>query len=438
MRAWLPSLILFALWCPAQSPFVPYPLSALNVTGNKHFTPAQIVAASGLRLGQLAAKDDFDAARARLVATGGFESVSYEFHPNAARNGYEGTFDVAEVALLYKYRFEDLPSPEARLRAALAKQEVLFAAEIPATPQVLARYSQALQQLLEGRIEVRGSLNYDLAGEPQILFRPATERPRISFVQFAGNEAVTSAHLTSAFSGASVGTEFTEEAVRRLLDRYIRPLYEAKGRVRVAFPKISSEPAREPYIVGVALTITIQEGPTYDFGAVSFEGVTSPKQAKELDTLAGWREGDTINFDEVTAGLERIRARYGSTGYLKVAARADRTIDDKEHKIALAVTIEPGPQYLYGKLDIQGLDLFGEPAVRKLWGARAGKPFDATAPDAFVKRIVDERMFDNMGKAEASSKIYEASKTVDVTLVFAGAKPGGRAPGTPLGRGRKP
>jgi outer membrane protein insertion porin family len=437
MRAWLPGLFLFTALCPAQSPSIAYPLTALNATGNKHFTLAQIQAASGLKLGQPVAKDNFDAARARLLETGGFESVSYEFHPNAARNGYDGTFEVAEVALIYKYRFEDLPAPEADLRAALTSQEPLFASEIPATPHVLSRYNLVLTKFLSGKVDVQGRLNHDLPGEPQILFRPAGERPHVSFVTFTGNEAVPLGQLASAISGAAVGSEFTEEAFRRLLDRHVRPLYEAKGRIRVSFPKIASEPAKEPYIVGLALTVTVNEGPAYDLGAVTFPGVAA-KQTKELDDLAGWHKGDTVNFDEINAGLERIRARYRSTGYLKVTAKADRTIDDKEHTVAAAVTIEPGAQYTYGNLDVQGLDLFGEPAVRKLWGERSGKPFDAAAPDAFVKRIVDERMFDNLGKAEAAAKVNDATRTVDVTLTFGGAKPGGRRPGTPLGRGPRP
>src|SRR5437016_5236122 len=126
MRAWLLGLALFPLLAPAQSPSTPYPLTNLTIRGNQHFTPAQIIAASNLQIGQAVSKETFDAARARLLETGAFESVGYEFKPNAAKTGYEATFEVAEVALLYPYRFEDLPAPDAVLRAALAKQEVLL------------------------------------------------------------------------------------------------------------------------------------------------------------------------------------------------------------------------------------------------------------------------------------------------------------------------
>src|SRR5579863_7625211 len=120
MRAWLLCLVFLPSLVSAQSPAAPYPLTKLTVLGNKRFTPAEIIAASGLQIGRPVSKDDFDAARARLLGSGAFESVGYEFKPNAAKSGYDATFDVAEVAMLYSYRFEDLPAPEATLRAVLA------------------------------------------------------------------------------------------------------------------------------------------------------------------------------------------------------------------------------------------------------------------------------------------------------------------------------
>src|SRR6202521_5845069 len=193
MRAWFLSLVILPLLAPAQSPSIPYPLTNLTIQGNKRFTPVQIIGASGLKIGQAVSKDNFDVARARLLATGAFESVGYEFKPNAAKTGYDATFDVAEVALLYPYRFEDLPASDAALRAALSKQEILMSQAIPATRQVLDRYEKALTRARQGKVTVEAKLNYDLPGEPTILFRPAGTRPRISEVHVTGNESIPAA-----------------------------------------------------------------------------------------------------------------------------------------------------------------------------------------------------------------------------------------------------
>ena len=424
MRAWLLSAVLLPCLGYAQSPAAPYPLTNLTIRGNKRFTPSQIADAAGLTIGKAVNKDFLDAARARLLASGAFESVGYEFKPNGAKTGYDATFDVAEVALLYPYRFEDLPAPETTLRAALARQSVLLHDLIPATRDVLDRYQNVLAKLLEGRVTVEGKLNYDLPGEPTILFRPAGNRPHISEVHFTGNESVPAAQLLNTFSDVAVGTEFTESAVRRLLDASIRPLYEARGKVRVAFPKIVTEPSKHPDVVGVSLTVTVEEGPLYKLGAVRFTGAAA-RQAKELEDLVKWRKDETINFDEIKTGLTRIVKRFKTTGYLHASARADRTIDDKEHTVDLAVNVDAGPEFKYGALEIRGLDVISEPAIRKMWGAKEGKPFDADYPNAFLKDVRDQGLFDNLGDTSAQTKVNEDRRTVDVTLIFLGSKPAG-------------
>src|SRR5579872_354620 len=422
MRAWLLSAVLLPWLAYAQSPAAPYPLTNLKVLGNKRFTPSEIAGASGLKIGQTVNKDIFDAARARLLDSGAFESVGYEFKPNAAKTGYDATFDVAEVALLYPYRFEDLPAPEATLRAVLARQSVLLHDLIPATREVLNRYQYVLAKVLENRVTVEGKLNYDLPGEPTILFRPAGDRPHISEVHFTGNDSVPATQLLNTFADVAVGTEFTEPAVRRLLDASIRPLYEARGKVRVAFPKIVTEPSKHPEVVGVSVTVSVEEGPTYKLGAVHFTGAAA-RQARELEDLVKWRKDETINFDEIKAGLNRIVKRYKTTGYLHASARADRTIDDKEHIVDLAVNVDAGPEFKYGTLEIRGLDVISEPAIRKMWGTKEGKPFDAEYPDAFLKDVHDQGIFDNLGDTSAQTKVNEDRKTVDVTLIFLGSKP---------------
>src|SRR5215467_5597867 len=58
---------------PASAPdAVPtkWPIQSLTVEGNQAFTRDQVVAAAGLKVGQLAGKPDFEAARDRLVASG--------------------------------------------------------------------------------------------------------------------------------------------------------------------------------------------------------------------------------------------------------------------------------------------------------------------------------------------------------------------------------
>src|ERR1700733_6053975 len=64
-----------------------YTVENLTVEGNRNYTAAQIFLAAGLRAGQKAGKSEFDAAQAKLEATGAFDHVSYRFQPSADNEG---------------------------------------------------------------------------------------------------------------------------------------------------------------------------------------------------------------------------------------------------------------------------------------------------------------------------------------------------------------
>ena len=282
-------------------------------------------------------------------------------------------------------------------------------------------YNGVLTKLLAGKIEVIGRLSYDQPGQPTVLFRPAGDRPRISQIQFTGNETLPPTQLFNTFSGVAVGKEYSEETVRRLLDLNIRPLYEARGRLRVAFSNIAAEPSKETDVVGVAVNITVNEGPEFKLGHVRYTGAAS-RLAKELDDVAKWRKDQTINFDEVKTEVDRIRRQFTGRGYLHAQARADRTVNDKDQTVDLVVDVTAGEIYNYGKLEIRGLDIYTEPVVRKMWGDREGKPFDAGAPDAILQSIKDQLVFDSLGDTASEVKVNEAAKTVDVILTFKGTR----------------
>src|SRR6185437_1449067 len=136
------------LWLLAPCFAQTYPLESLKIQGNAHIPTEKIIAVSGLKIGAPVAKADFDQARTRLLATGAFESAGYEYKPSADKRGYDATIEVTEVPQFFPYRFEDLPVPDATIRAALRRQEPVFGDEIPATDQVLGRYTKAVQQLV--------------------------------------------------------------------------------------------------------------------------------------------------------------------------------------------------------------------------------------------------------------------------------------------------
>jgi outer membrane protein insertion porin family len=400
-----------------------WPVAVIRIEGNRLYRSDLVTAAAGLRIGQLAGKQEFDAAHDRLLATGLFETVSYRFAPAPDGKGFAATFQVVEVEPVYPVRFERLPASDADLTAALRARDPLFSERIPATDVILKRHARVIEAFLASRNQRMDVVGKVVAPEPEklsVVFRPAAPLPAVAQVKFQGNQVLPSATLLNAFSGVAYGVAYTEPSFRQLLDSQLRPLYDARGRVAATFPKITVEKASG--VEGVVVTVVVDEGPSYNLGSVKVSG-NSALKSRDLIDVAKIQTGDIANFDDVAAGAVRIRDFYRRQGYMKADTHVDRALNPKLRTVDALIRVEEGPRFVFGKLNVEGLDIHGEAAIRKLWSIKEGKPFNAEYPEYFLNRVREDSLFDGLGKTKSSIKVDDVSHVVDVTLTFGAAPP---------------
>jgi outer membrane protein insertion porin family len=395
-----------------------WPIASLRVEGNRIHSQEAILAASGLKVGQAVSEHAFEEAQKRLEATGFFESVGFHYTPSADGKGYDGSFQVVEVQQAYPVRFERLPGSLEELKKALTLADPLFSEKIPGTKPVLQRYQKLLTDYLAkrdfkdtviGRVSPEGP-----GGELYVIFQPATVLPAIAEVTFTGNKVIPTAALQNAIAGAAVGATYLEPRFRQILDANIRPLYETRGRIRVAFPKIETEPVKD--VSGLRVTVTVDEGPTYDLGEVTIVDTVVP--VAELRKAANLKSGDLANFTEINAGIERMRQVVRRQGFLMAKVTSERHPNDEKKIVDLTIRTDPGERFTFGKLELKGLDILSEPVVRRLWTIKPGQPFNPEYPDFFLGRIREDGVFDNLGKTRSAIQVDEKNRTVDVTLYF--------------------
>ena len=394
-----------------------YAVENLNVEGNHAYTASQIFAVAGLRVGQKAGKSEFDAAQGKLEATGAFDHVSYRFAPSEDNEGYDATYEVAEVAQTYPIRFADLPATDAQLRTWLKQKDPLFGDKMPATKPVVDRYVAWISEFLAGkgyRQPLAGKLSSDGGEDLAVLFRPAKGPPAIAHVIFTGAGDVPAGTLQTAMYGVAIGVLYSEPQVRQLLDSTIRPIYEAHGLLRVAFPKIETAPSKD--VDGISVTVQVVPGPAYKLDGVTFTGADYSRS--EWKDLAKLKANQTVNFDEVKAAQERIRINQRRAGHLDATSQVKRDVNDADHTVDIEFQIDPGPLYTLGKVDIAGLDLVTEPEIRKMWGIAPGRPFNVEYPDHFLARVKESGVFDDLKSTRSETKINKGNHTVDVTLYF--------------------
>ncbi|HEY1220316.1 MAG: POTRA domain-containing protein [Bryobacteraceae bacterium] len=445
MKRLLPILMLagacgFGQTKPAPSvgsaaPAARWPIESLVVEGNHTYSAEQILAVAGLKTGQVVGKPEFEAARKRLVDTGAFETVGYRFTPGSAK-GYSAVFQVLEVQQAYPAEFENLHVSEVELRAALREKDPLFASgKLPATQPAFERYKHWVEEFIaaKGQPEkIAVGVAPISTGEFAVVFRPAHSLPAVALVTFRGNHVVPSNVLHEAIAGAGIGAEYTEDRFREILNSAIRPIYEARGRMRVRFTELSTEATKD--VLGLHVFVTIDEGRSYTMGKVSIDG-PAPVEASELLRNIDVKHGDVANFDKVDQGLEAMRKAVHRAGYLNAKITADRVVDDGHESVDAVVHVEAGPQFTMGKLTVAGLDLEGEAEILRIWTMKTGKPFNPEYPNYFLGVIRQQNLFEHLGKTTVDVKINDKTHTGDVKLTFTAEKPAEKPPGGGRGPG---
>jgi outer membrane protein insertion porin family len=422
---------------PAAAPSK-WPVQSIAVEGNRVYTRDQILGIAGIKSGQMASKAEFEAARNKLLATGAFTEVAYKYAAAPDGRGYTATFTIVEYETIYPVVFEDLHVSTLELAATLGAKDPLFSMEkLPATQPVLERHARWIEEFVKAKglpeEKIAGTVKPSPEGGYMIVFRPTRPLPAVAQVTFEGNEVVPQNVLREAVAGAAVGSPYTEDSFRQVLNASVRPVYEQRGRIKVAFPKIRTEPVSD--VNGVHVFVTVDEGQVYELGKVAIEG-PAPLPAETLLKAGDFKTGDVANMEKVTEGLERMVKAAKRAGYLNARVTSERRPDNEAHKVDIGVRIDAGPQYTMGKLNLVGLDLEGEAAMKKMWGMKEGKPFNPDYPDSFLKRVHEEGLFDNLGQTKSEVKLDAKAHVADVTLRFSGEdaqrKPGrrgGRGPG---------
>jgi outer membrane protein insertion porin family len=414
---------------PAAPTVRDFPIDSIAIEGNR-IPAGAIIAVSGLKRGEKGDSAAFDAARDRLLASGYFDTVAYRYRASAS-GGYEVTFEVREVDTLYPVRIDALPASAAEIVAYLKSRDPLFSGKMPGTRQVIERTAHEIEQYLSTKghpEQVAGKVIAAAPGQFEVGFTPVRGLPAVSAVSFEGSKVISATVLHNKISEVAFGQPFTESGFRMLLESQLLPLYEAKGYMRVTFPKITTAPSAE--VSGIDLKVTVDEGSEYKLVRVAVAGRSASESARILKS-AKLPQMTVANFEEVRQAAVRVKDSMRHQGFLDAKVTTDRKLDDAKKTVEFFLVVDAGERYTFGKLTIEGLGLDGEAAIRKMWSVKTGDEFPADYPDYFAAKVKEAGLFDNLGDTKATPAINPETHVVDVTIDFKGAPKKPQAPRQP-------
>lgn len=372
----LPTLAAACLGFVTSAPAQQLLIVDVQVTGNQRLPTAAVVAASGLATGATVTDKDLNDAVQRLVNTGLFTSLSWHYDPKAVgtKSGIGVTLQVQEAPLAGTVTLDIAGVDEAALWAEIKRENGLIDTQIPASQESTDYYLAAIKTALK-------SLNHDQdvvsryegvlgTNKFAVNFRSAN-LPVITGIKFEGNRVLHSDALIAALKLVSfAGEGYTQSYVRRLLEANIKPLYEERGHLTVAFTRVAEAPAPG----GVTVIASIDEGPEWTLGSVDVSGDAIPRE--EIRKEMKFPEGKLANWKLIQTGIDGVTAVLQRDGYLGAATEAVRAYHDETHAVDLTLKVDKGQQIPVRRA---GVDRSG-----------AGRPGEGSKPMAARRGRADE------------------------------------------------
>ena len=373
---------------PAANPAASSAIASIKITGALKFPADQIIAASGVKTGDVVSAAQIQEATNRLSALGIFSAVN--FHYTAKGSAINLEFQVQE-APTYPILFDNFPWLTAEeIGSAIRSQVGLFTGEAPGDGTMIDAMTVVIENVLSAQ-NVKGSVVHHLVamasgGGMVMQFRVEGVPLRVQSLQFGDPAAANSERLRDRVPDIK-GQPYSLFALEVFEDEQIRPLYASRGYLRATIgpPQAHLVPdVNDPKQTAVELSIPINPGPVYSWKGVSWQGnlaVLSPS----LDGIVEFKPGDVADGMKIEALWQKIESYYGQRGYLDAKLNAAPQFDDAAHQIAYRATIAEGPQYRMGDLVITGLSLEAEKRLRQAWQIAPGQIFDDGYYESHVK-----------------------------------------------------
>ena len=372
-------------------------LTALKVTGTARYTDKEILAASGLQIGQNAADGDFREAAQRLGDSGLFSDVVYSYSSSGAGVRLEMQLADAEQSKLVPAHFENFVGfTDDELRTALRSRVPLFKQLLPIAGNLPDQISEALQAILTEK-QFPGRVNYlresqdELGGPPSaVAYRVEEVNIRIRSIEFPGASTEQTALLATA-ARRLTGAEYGHAALAAVAKFDLLPVYLQRGYLKAAFgpsdARVVPQPspatdAHGPAELQVDVILPVQTGKMYSTSSVDWKGNSAIKIG-ELAPLLHLSTGQPADAVRLLRDIENVGKLYRSSGYMTVQIKSDTQFDEEKNTVHYDLNIVEGDLYKMGELEILGLDTQATARMQGAWTLREGQPYNADYPEKF-------------------------------------------------------
>ena len=409
----------------------PEKLVALTVTGTTRYTNKEILAASGLHIGQPASDGDFKEAVQLLGDSGLFSQLSYSYTSTGSTVKLELQVADTDQHKLVPAHFENFVwFTDQELLDALKTRVPLFKQLLPLTGNLPDRLSEALQSILTER-RFPGRVNYIREGDQSggalhaIVYRVEEVSIRIRNVDFPGASPEQTALLASTAKRIT-GEVYGRTSLAAVAKFDFLPVYLQRGYLKAQFgpsdARVVSSPApsadsQEASEIEVDAIVPVTPGKVYSTSSVDWKG-NSALPTSQLASLIHLPLGEPADAVRLQRDLESVVRLYRSRGYMTIKASSEAKFDDDKARVHYDLNLVEGDLYRMGELEILGLDTQSAARLRAAWALHEGQPYNADYPRKFHNETGSLLPRGIGWEVSTHETLNAKDKTVDVEIRF--------------------
>jgi len=401
-------------------------LESVEFKGLQRLKSEQVLAQSGLQIGQIITPDIVDEAASRLNDSGLFSKIGYRFRSSGEQAFV--TFNVEETKITIPVVFDNFVwFTEEELWLGVKKDVPSFTGTVAENGEGSEQIRKSLERLLktkniEGRVETTPYAD-QFGMNPKQIFSVKGVSMTPCGVRFNGAVEIPEKDLIAASQDMLKG-EYSRNFVEEFANANLKPLYRKIGHLRAKFTEVNAKPADESVCKGVIVTIKLDEGKAYTWNGATW-GNTKGLTNLELNVALGMKQGEVADGLKIEKGLEDIKTAYSRKGFLMARLNAEEVFDDDDKKVSFHFNVSEGPQFKMGVLTIKGLPDDVIPRLQELWKIKAGEVYDPFYVKEFTDTVlVKENSLILLIRSNPKIRQYTSTKpdvktlTVDVTIEF--------------------
>src|SRR5229473_5991396 len=394
-RACLGALLLLPLAggfsVSAQSPdSADAPLREVHAVGEKILTEAQVIAITGLVPGAQIGRNDLQTAADKLVQSGLFAKVSYNFQTKLA--SVFVTFHVEESPRIAVY-FDNIPwFADSELGDAIRNRLSFFNGTLPEAGAAVDQAVDAVKELLSShglQVSLEHAVIANPIGEGNVqAFRIEGAALQIAKLEF-GDPALLTSKPAQQHLSEIIGKPYSRMTIDLFLSEAIKPIYLQQGYLRVKLGppevRLTGDP-NQKLPSQIPVYVPVAPGGVYHWKDVHWTGNTLVSEFT-LSALLGIKRGEIADGMQIEAGWDRAREEYAHRGYLEAKFDPVPAYDDQAHAVSYAVSIQEGPQFRLGKMILTGISPAAERKLHAAWPIAAGEIFDKAKFEELLAKL---------------------------------------------------